>query len=339
MYRSRPGCIFFKRERRRPSSDRPRFNGKGWHGAKSRTRIRVNWSELTVQLIRAAREEDLGGVGDITSRLVGRPDEPAAARVVSRGTGILSGLALAPLICTEYAISLDSPLHWAALAPFADGAAVKAGDAVGALRGSAQTLLTVERTLLNFLARMSGVATLTRRLVDAARAANPNVRVLDTRKTLPGWRELDKYAVRCGGGENHRFGLYDAILIKDNHLAGIPTPRLAAELFEMLNRASELDAKPAFVEVEVDDLDQLREVCKVVGVNTILLDNFNSSQLREAVQLRDALGLRGKIELESSGGVSLETIGEIAATGVDRISVGALTHSATGLDIALDFVT
>lgn len=161
------------------------------------------------------------------------------------------------------------------------------------------------------------------------------MRVLDTRKTLPGWRELDKYAVRCGGGENHRFGLYDAILIKDNHLAGVPVERLAGTLFEMLNQRPE---SAEFVEVEVDSLDQLREVLKVVDVDIVLLDNFSLEQMREAVEIRDAAGLTNKLNLEASGGVSLETIGEIAATGVDRISVGALTHSAPSLDIGLDIV-
>lgn len=213
---------------------------------------------------------------------------------------------------------------------------VESGSEVGVLRASRSSALTVERTVLNFLGRMSGVATLTRQFVDAAHAANPDVLVMDTRKTIPGWRELDKYAVRCGGGTNHRDGLHDAILIKDNHLAGVPTERLASTLFDMLNRIDELPVKPKFVEVEVDNLTQFEQVCRVLGVDIILLDNFSGEDLRRVVEMRDSLGLSGKLALEASGGVTLETIADIAATGVDRISVGALTHSAPALDIGLD---
>src|SRR5262249_22443141 len=152
-----------------------------------------------------------------------------------------------------------------------DGDLVRAGRIVAELQGPRAAVLACERTLLNFLCRMSGVATLTRRYVDAARAVSPTVQILDTRKTLPRSRDLDKYAVRCGRGENHRTGLFDAVLIKDNHLSGVPTERLAATLFEMLNRLpAPPAAAPSFVEVEVDSLDQLREVCKVVGVNIVL---------------------------------------------------------------------
>ncbi len=185
----------------------------------------------------------------------------------------------------------------------------------------------------NFLSRMSGVATLTRHFVHAARQAHPGVQVLDTRKTIPGWRELDKYAVRAGGGLNHRFGLYDAVLIKDNHLAGIPTERLAAELTALLKRIA---GKPSFVEVEVDRLEQFDEVCRVGGIDIVLLDNFTLEAMRVAVARRDARGLRGRLALEASGGVTQATIGAIAATGVDRISVGEITHSAAALDIGLD---
>ncbi|MEW6252904.1 MAG: hypothetical protein AB1716_19885, partial [Planctomycetota bacterium] len=239
------------------------------------------------------------------------------------------------------------------------------GTVVATLRGPRATVLSTERTLLNFLGRMSGVATLTRRYVDAARAANPHVQILDTRKTIPGWRELDKYAVRCGGGMNHRSGLYDAVLIKDNHIAGIPLERLAEELRAMLGR---LARTPKFVEVEVDSLEQLREVCRVAGVHMVLLDNFTTERIRAAVAVRDRLRTRPLIPmspqhlervndltaaerddgrphtweppmllLEASGGVDLESVAELAATGVDRISVGALTHSAAALDIGLDF--
>jgi len=295
------------------------------------------WSEQTIQLIQIACEEDLGRLGDITSKLLDEADAQVAARVVPRQEGIICGLALGPHVCEVFAQRLDQKLEFVAGAhadrQFEDGDQVKAGLCVATLRGPRSAALTVERTLLNFLARMSGVATLTRSFVEAARKANPNVSILDTRKTIPGWRELDKYAVRCGGGQNHRAGLHDAILIKDNHLADIPTPRLANALFELLHRRT---GSPSFVEVEVDDLEQLAEVCKVVGVDIVLLDNFTSDQMRAAVACRDGQGLRGTVELEASGGITLENVAQIAATGIERISVGALTHSAPGLNIALD---
>ena len=290
-------------------------------------------TERIKQLIRAAVEEDLGSAGDITSATM-KPGERAEARLVARQAGVISGLDLVSDICAAFEERLSDAAQFTASA--IDGDMVESGSEVGVLRASRSGALTIERTMLNFLGRMSGVATLTRQFVDAAHAANPDVLVMDTRKTIPGWRELDKYAVRCGGGTNHRDGLHDAILIKDNHLAGVPTERLASTLFDMLNRVDELPVKPKFVEVEVDNLTQFEQVCRVLGVNIVLLDNFSGEDLRRAVEMRDALGLSGKLALEASGGVTLETIADIAATGVDRISVGALTHSAPALDIGLD---
>ena len=295
------------------------------------------WSEQTIQLIQLACQEDLGRLGDVTSKLLDESDAQVTGRVVAREEGVICGLALGPRICEVFAQRLNQKLEFAAGADggqqFEDGDQVKAGMCVATLRGPRSAVLTVERTLLNFLGRMSGVATLTRSFVQAARKANPNVKILDTRKTIPGWRELDKYAVRCCGGENHRAGLHDAILIKDNHLAGIPTPRLANAVFELLSRRT---GSPSFVEVEVDGLEQFAEICKVVGVDIVLLDNFTSDQMRAAVACRDGQGLRGRVELEASGGITLENVAEIAATGIDRISVGALTHSAAGLNVGLD---
>ncbi len=295
------------------------------------------WSPQTRQLIEIACEEDLGTLGDITSALLPNAAATATARVVPRQPGVICGLALGPAVCEVFARRLRQPLDFAPASAgpraFQDGDAVAAGTCVATLRGPQAAILSVERTLLNFLGRMTGVATLTRRFVDAVRTASPQVQILDTRKTLPGWRELDKYAVRMGGGHNHRAGLYDAVLIKDNHLAGIPIERLAEQLGELLRRVA---GKPSFVEVEVDSLAQLAEVCKVPGVDMVLLDNFSLADMRVAVAQRDGLGRRGKLLLEASGGVTLANVAEIAATGVDRISVGALTHSAVGLDIGLD---
>lgn len=304
-----------------------------------------NWSEATLRLIDAARDEDLGA-GDITSALLPDVLRPVTGRVTVRQAGVIGGLALAPLICSSFAGRLGLPLAFEPAAVHGrtcrDGDSVAPGSIVATVRGPQAAVLAAERTLLNFLGRLSGVATLTRRFVDAARAANPSVQILDTRKTIPGWRELDKYAVRIGGGTNHRHGLYDAVLIKDNHLAGIPVERLAAALEQWLAR---LPRRPAFVEVEVDRLAQFAEVCKVAAVDVVLLDNFTLDDLRAAVAQRDALGLRAdparpgarRLLLEASGGVRLDNVGAIAATGVDRISVGALTHSAPALDLGLDF--
>jgi nicotinate-nucleotide pyrophosphorylase (carboxylating) len=301
-----------------------------------------DWSAETLQLIDAAYREDFDDAGDITSALLPAESNQrggGAGRVVARCSGVICGLALAPTICAVFGDRLNSALGFSPAESGAeeivDGDLVAAGQAVATLRGPRGALLSVERTLLNFLSRMSGVATRTRTFVDAAAEINPLCRIYDTRKTIPGWRELDKYAVRCGGGHNHRAGLYDAVLIKDNHLAGIPRKRLAAAVAEML---AKIQVKPAFIEVEVDDPEQFREVCGVGGVDVVLLDNFSVQQMRAAVRHRDEQGLRGRLALEASGGVTLDNVAEIAATGVDRIAVGALTHSAPALDLGLDVV-
>ncbi len=298
------------------------------------------WSALTRQLVAAAYDEDVGA-GDLTSALLPRMDAPVTARVVPRKAGVIAGLALGPLVADVFGGRLGALLRFAPAADLADGVNVAAGQVVATLEGPWAAVLATERTLLNFLGRLSGIATLTARYVAAARAAAPGVRVLDTRKTTPGWRELEKYAVRCGGGDNHRCGLHDAVLIKDNHLAGVPPEQLAAHLRALLAGLATAHRRPAFVEVEVDSLLQLGAVLTVPGVDMVLLDNFTPQELRSAVALRDRAGLRPgagarAVFLEASGGVTLETIAAIAATGVDRISVGALTHGAVALDVGLD---
>jgi nicotinate-nucleotide pyrophosphorylase (carboxylating) len=210
-----------------------------------------------------------------------------------------------------------------------DGQRVERGTTLATVAGSLRGILAAERTALNFLQRMSGVATLTRKFVDAA--AGFKVKLLDTRKTTPGWRLLEKYAVRCGGGTNHRMGLYDGILIKDNHLAG-----LGGSVRKAVEQARAYPGNAGLpVEVEVDTLEQL-EVALAVRADIVLLDNMTLEQLRLAVARRDAIA--SGVLLEASGGVNLTTVRDIAATGVDRISVGAFTHSATALDIALDYI-
>ena len=317
------------------------------------------WSALTLQLVDAARDEDLGP-GDVTSALLPEAAREITARVVPRGPGIICGLALGPAICASFSARLGQPLQFTPTArggrihqdgdavardrmpgsPSIGCIAVARDAAVATVCGPQAAVLAAERTMLNFLGRMSGVATLTRRFVDAARAVNPAVQILDTRKTVPGWRELDKYAVRAGGGHNHRAGLHDAILIKDNHVAGIPSDRLTLTLGEWLGQRAD---RAAFVEVEVDSLAQLVEVCKVPAVDMVLLDNFSLDDLRAAVAHRNRSGLRAgqggaqrTLQIEASGGITLDDVAAVAATGVDRISVGALTHAAPALDIGLD---
>jgi nicotinate-nucleotide pyrophosphorylase (carboxylating) len=217
-----------------------------------------------------------------------------------------------------------------------DGARVEAGTTVATLRGSTRDLLTVERPVLNFLGKLSGIATLTRRYVD--QIADTKVRIYDTRKTTPGWRRLEKYAVRCGGGTNHRTGLFDAILIKDNHLAqgswNLAAAIRAAREFLDQQQAAFPSLGQALVEIEVDTLDQLSEALQAAP-DIVLLDNMSCDELREAVACRDAAGV--VTELEASGGITLATLRDVAETGIDRISVGALTHSAIGLDVGLDW--
>lgn len=287
-------------------------------------------SEQLRRLIDAARADDLGA-GDLTTRLLPHPDEPARFRLVARQRGVFAGCQVAAAVLSAYDDALE--ITWSH--GVEDGAALRDSPAeLAAISGPLHHVLAAERVLLNFLQRLCGVATLTRSYVDAI--AGTGAAIYDTRKTLPGWRLLDKYAVRCGGGRNHRRGLFDAILIKDNHLAGIPPDRLAGAVFDMLNRAAGHAVQPTFVEVEADTLDQVDALLKVVGINVILLDNFELDDLRRAVALRDGLGLRDKVELEASGGISLRSVRDVAESGVERISVGAITHSAPAVDLALE---
>lgn len=284
------------------------------------------------RIIRLARDEDLAAQGDLTTRLL--PDHVVNAsgawRLVARAPGRFCGTELLPILLEELAPEVR--VEWKV--PKDARGDVAAGESIARLAGHCGQMLAAERTILNFLQHLSGIATLTARYVAAV--AGTHAKIYDTRKTTPGLRRLEKYAVRCGGGHNHRTGLYDAVLIKDNHLAGIPTPRLAHAVFEMLSRLQALPAEPAFVEVECDGMEQFEELVKVIGIDVILLDNFAVEDLRRAVELRDQLGLRGKVELEASGGATLDQVRRIAETCVERIAVGAITHSAPILDLGLD---
>lgn len=279
-----------------------------------------------------ACREDLGG-GDVTTALMADRDEPATFQLVARQVGVLCGLEVAPAVLHAFDPSLA--IEWDH--DCTDGAAIAAPDrTLATITGSLGGILSAERTLLNFLQRLCGVATMTRAYVDAI--AHTSAKVYDTRKTVPGWRALDKYAVHCAGGKNHRTGLFDAVLIKDNHLVGVEAERLSGAVFDMLNRMAAQGIRPDFVEVEADTLEQVEALFDVLGIDVILLDNFTSEELRQAVALRDERGLRGKVRLEASGGITMETIAAVAETGVERISVGAITHSAPALDLALERV-
>jgi nicotinate-nucleotide pyrophosphorylase (carboxylating) len=269
-------------------------------------------------VVRRALEEDLGRAGDLTSDAVLPADLRAEALVVARAAGRIAGLepALAAfrLLDPGCAIEIDLP----------DGSDAVAGEILAVVRGPARALLAAERTALNLLGRLSGIATATRELVAAVR---PHAaRVVCTRKTTPGLRALEKYAVRCGGGGNHRFGLDDGVLIKDNHRA------LAGGLRPAVERARAAVGHMVKIEVEVDTLEQLDEAL-ALGVDAVLLDNMDLPTLVEAV-----LRCRGRALTEASGGITLATAPAIAATGVDLLSVGWLTHSAPALDVALDVV-
>lgn len=277
-------------------------------------------------LIRLALAEDLGTAGDITTRALIGERETATVRIVARQPGVLAGLPVARQVFEV----LDPTVEWSNA--FADGASLDAGTTVAELTGSLRSLLTGERTALNFLTHLSGIATLTRQYV-AAVAGTP-AGIYDTRKTLPGWRILEKYAVRAGGGRNHRVGLYDMVLIKDNHLAGWKASGAMHSVAEAVRQAREAVRGEVPVEVEVDTLDQLRDA--LAGApDIVLLDNMDCEMLRQAVAIRDRAA--PEVELEASGGVTLATVAAIARTGVERISVGALTHSAVALDLAFDW--
>lgn len=274
-------------------------------------------------------------MGDWTTKALVAEDAEGQANVVVRSPGVVAGLSTVETILT-----LAEPhLHWSAEA--CDGEYIEKGRCVGRVEGPARGLLAAERVLLNMLGRLSGIATLTRAYVDAV--AGTNARIYDTRKTTPGWRRLEKYAVRCGGGCNHRSGLDDAVLIKDNHLAlgnGSADPRKHFSPADAVRRARQFvaqraDQKDMIIEIEVDTLDQL-DLVLPTHPDIVLLDNMTCDQMREAVTRRNAVD--PSIELEASGGINLETVRPIAETGVERISVGALTHSAVSLDFGLDWV-
>lgn len=273
---------------------------------------------LVDKVVRAALEEDLGRAGDVTAQACIDADARLSVVFATRQAGVVAGLACARLAMA----ALDPAVRFEALVR--DGDRVNAGDVLARVDGLARAVLSAERTALNLMGRMSGIATLTRAYVDAVDGTR--ARITDTRKTTPGLRTLEKYAVRCGGGVNHRFGLDDAILIKDNHIAA------CGGVGQALTRARASAGHMIKVEVEVDSLEQLHEALRY-DPDVIMLDNFGPKELASAVAITG-----GRAVLEASGGVNLQTVRALAETGVDVISVGALTHSASVLDIGLDAI-
>ena len=270
--------------------------------------------------IEASLAEDVGP-GDVTTLATVPPNAHAAAVIVAREPIVVAGLGFA--MQAFRLLSRDIDL----VEQCADGESIPPGRSVLNIRGQARAILTAERVALNFLQRLSGVASMTRLFVDAV--VGTNAKILDTRKTTPGWRRFEKYAVACGGGQNHRFGLFDMVLIKDNHLVALRNEQpnaIAAAVARARKNYPNLK-----VEVEADNLDQVRQALDA-GADIILLDNMPLENLRAAVNL-----VRGAAKLEASGGVNLNTVRSIAETGVDFISVGAITHSARAVDLGLDF--
>jgi nicotinate-nucleotide pyrophosphorylase (carboxylating) len=270
--------------------------------------------------IDAALSEDIGE-GDLTSDFFVPEHASVQARLISRERGVLAGIDTA----AEVFRRVDGSLHLNKLKN--DGDEVQPNDVVLEIQGSARSILKAERVALNFLQRLSGIATLTRKFVDAA--ANKHAKILDTRKTTPGLRALEKKAVVAGGGRNHRFGLFDALLVKDNHLAA----NGALLAFSDAVRRFRAEHPKVRLELEADSLEQVRAFLELDGIDAILLDNMKPAEIREAV----ALG-KNKVKFEASGGVTLKNIRQIAATGVDYISIGALTHSSRALDFSLEIV-
>lgn len=296
---------------------------------------RLTGGGLARRLFELARDEDVGAAGDVTSRATVPEEARGNAAIVARAAGVVCGMAAAPGLLEAFGVT--ARIEHAV----PDGARVERGDRIGVLSGRKRDILMVERALVNLIGRLSGVATRAATFVDAL-GTGVRARLYDTRKSTPGLRVLEKYAVRCGGAMCHRLGLSDAVLIKDNHLVGVSLSDLPAFISSASRRArteaAEHGTTLGFVEVEADSLRQLERLLTVEPglVDVVLLDNMSPHELRQAVALRDGAG--SPVLLEASGGVRLESVRLIAETGVDRISAGTLTHGAAWLDVALDMI-
>lgn len=270
-------------------------------------------------IVRLALAEDLGRAGDLTTDATIAPDTQMNVVIAARQTGVVAGLDAA-----AYALKLVDPDVRLSIL-MADGSAIAPGDVIARLSGSARSILTAERTMLNFVGRLSGIATMTQTFV--GKVSHTKAKIVCTRKTTPGHRAVEKRAVRCGGGTSHRYGLDDAILIKDNHIAAC-----GGSVETALQRAKDYAGHLRMIEIEVDTLEQLEHVLPLTP-HAVLLDNMSTDELKRAVAMAE-----GRVTLEASGGVNLDTVASIAETGVDYISVGALTHSAPNLDVGMDVV-
>lgn len=272
------------------------------------------------EIFELAVKEDINH-GDITTSAIFKDYKIVRADLLCKENGIIAGLDVIKLITENFLKDIEF------FSFYNDGYEIQAGDFIGTFTGDVREILKYERILLNFIQRMSGVATLTNKFVNQIKGTK--AKILDTRKTIPGWRYLDKLAVKIGGGENHRFGLYDMFLIKDNHIFAAGGIKQAINLCKEYNSTHKTNFK---IEVEVKNLLELKEAIEC-GVDRVMLDNFSIDSIKDAVKMID-----GKVEVEVSGGVNLETIKEIAECGVDYISVGAITHSAKALDISLEII-
>jgi nicotinate-nucleotide pyrophosphorylase (carboxylating) len=279
------------------------------------------------QLIKMAIEEDLGS-GDMTSELLFKDDVIAKTNIISREEIVVCGMDIAKeiLACFDKRLKLKVLVN--------DGLPAYVGCKIATIEGPLRSMLSAERVMLNFLQRLSGIATTTRKFVRAVEGTK--AKIYDTRKTMPGWRTLEKYAVRCGGGYNHRLGLYDAVLIKDNHLAQLGR-NFYPKLKKIIERAKKIKGAK-FIAVEVDHVDdQLNYVLKIPGIDIVLLDNMGQWQLKHAVDMRNKMCRKNKRPLlEASGNITLSNVSAIAQCGIDRIAVGEITHSARAVDIAVD---
>ena len=278
-------------------------------------------------LIQMAIEEDLGR-GDLTSELLFERDAIDKSTIISREEIIVSGMDIAKEIlkCYDEKLTLTIRIN--------DGEPAHVGNKLGIIEGPLRSMLSAERVMLNFLQRLSGIATTTRKYVRAIQGTK--AKIYDTRKTMPGWRILEKYAVRCGGGYNHRIGLYDGILIKDNHLAQLGKD-FQPKLRKIINEAQTIKGIK-FIAVEVDHVDdQLNYVLEIPGIDIVLLDNMGQWQLKHAVEMRNEMRGKGKKPLlEASGNITLSNVSAVAQCGIDRIAIGAITHSAQAVDLGLD---
>ena len=272
-----------------------------------------------LRLIQFALHEDIG-TGDITTESIFDNDAIAGATIVAKQDGVICGMKIAELVFRDFTIDMD----WQ---PFCkDGDYVSKGTVIAQVEATSRILLSAERTALNFLQRMSGVATNARKYAQAVEGTS--CRVLDTRKTIPGWRLLDKYAAKVGGATNHRYGLYDMVMIKDNHITAAGSIEKAIEIV-----LRETERYPLPIEVETASLGDVARVLQVGGITRIMFDNFKPDKVREGVEM-----VQGRFETEASGGITLDNIRDYAETGVDFVSVGAITHSATALDISMNII-